>query len=226
MTVLASDFDRMKAARLAGLLYLAIIMLGIWSEMVVRAALVAPGDAAATAAGIAAHEGLFRLGIAADSVMALCDAALAVLLFLLLRPVNATVALMAMAFRLIQTAILGVNLLNLQATLLAIGDGGNGTETARRSLELHSFGYDLGLVFFGVNCLLTGWLLLRSGWLHGVFGYGLMAAGGVYLAGSYLRILAPALSSGFAPAYAVPLAAELGFCLWLLVKGLPTRRAA
>jgi len=220
----AYEFNRMEAARLAGAFYLAIIVLGLWSEMFVRASLITPGDAAATAAAILDHEGLFRLSFAADTLMVMSDTALAVLLFLLFRPVSAPVALTAMVFRLLQASTLGFNLLNQQAALLTVqGGGDNAAERALRSLDLQAYGYDLGLIFFGVNCLLTGWLLIRSGWLPRIFGYGIVAAGAVYLIGSYLRFIAPAFSESFAVAYAVPLVAELGFCLWLLFRGLPER---
>ena len=48
----------------------------------------------------------------------------------------------------------------------------------------------------------------------------MIAAGLVYLTGSYLLFLAPALADSFAPVYIVPLVAELSLCLWLLIKGL------
>ena len=47
-------------ARLAGVLYLAIILLGLTSELALRGALLVPGDAAATAERILAAPGLLR----------------------------------------------------------------------------------------------------------------------------------------------------------------------
>ena len=220
--------DPKAAARLAGALYLVIIVLGIWSEVAVRGALVIPGDPAATAANILAAKGLVRLSFAADSVMALADAALAVLLYLIFRPVSLPLALMAMVFRLVQTAIIAMNLLNQQAALLILDAGGLATglaggeanALAALSLALQRHGYDLGLIFFGVNSLLTGYLVIRSGFLPGLIGAMVMAAGAVYLTGSYLLFLAPALAGAFAPAYIVPLVAESAFCLWLLARGV------
>jgi hypothetical protein len=60
-------------------------------------------------------------------------------------------------------------------------------------------------------------LILRSGWIPRLIGFGIGAAGLVYLTGSYLRILAPGLADSFAPAYAICLLAELAFALWLLL---------
>lgn len=214
-------------ARTAGVLYLVIIVLGIASEVAIRAPLLTVGDTAATAANVRGAEGLFRLSLAADTVMACADAALAVLLFLLLRSVNGTVALMAMVFRLLQAAVIGANLLNQQAVLLVLGGGaglGEADALATLFLTLHGYGYDLGLIFFGVNSLLTGYLLIRSGWLPVVIGWGIVAAGLVYLVGSYLRILAPDAYDAFVVAYFVTLVAELAFALWLLVRGLGPKR--
>ena len=83
-------------------------------------------------------------------------------------------------------------------------------------LDLHAHGYDLGLVFFGVACLMMGALVWRSGLFARVFGAGLGIAGLVYLTGSGLRFFAPGLSPAFPPAYMLPVLAETAFCIRLL----------
>ncbi len=203
-------------ARLAGALYLAIIAFGLSGELAVRAMLVVPGDASATSANIAGAEGLFRAGILADAAMAVCDVGLAVVLYLLLRSFTPGLALAAMVFRLVQAAILGAGLTHLNATLLHL-DGGAaaGVMTA---LQSHAFGYDSGLIFFGVNCLLMGALLRRVPGTPRVLGPAIAAAGLVYLTGSGLRILAPDWATAFQPAYLLPLLAELWFAIWLLSR--------
>ena len=152
-----------------------------------------------------------------------------VLLFLLLRPVSPALALAAMVFRLVQSAIIGANLLNAQTALLlleggvaaASGLGADGVAAlAAISLERHAYGYDIALLFFGVNSLLVGYLVVRSGFLPAVIGYALAAAGAVYLVGSGLRLLVPDWVDLFELAYLVPLVAESAFALWLLVRGV------
>ena len=59
--------------RLAGILYLAIIALGVFGEAFVRGSLVVPGDATATAQAIAASESLWRAGIGGDLLMHVFD---------------------------------------------------------------------------------------------------------------------------------------------------------
>lgn len=218
-------------ARMAGALYAIIIILGIWSEAFVRSSLFVPGDPLGTAANIIGAEGLFRLSMAADAIMVIADVALAATLFLLLRPVSAPLAMTAMLFRLIQAAIIGMNLLNQNAALAIINsgatlagfDGAQVNALASLSLELHGDGYDIGLIFFGVNSLITGALLYMSGYFPRTLGVMMIAAGLVYLTGSFLVLLAPELSGPFSVAYGVPLLAETVFCLWLLVKGVNTR---
>jgi hypothetical protein len=218
-------------ARTAGLLYLVIIALGLTGELVVRSSIVSPGDATATAAQIAASGGLFRVGFLADSVMFLCDVALAVLLYVLLRPVNKTISLMAMCFRLIQTAVIAANLLHYHAAVIAL----SGSEYASAFgaeqlnalasffLDLHSHGYDLGLLPFGLSCLLLGYLVYRSRYLPRFVGVLLVAAGFTYLTGSYTRFLFPAHVRAVAPIYLVAIVAELSMCLWLLTKGVKVK---
>jgi hypothetical protein len=211
-----------REARLAGVLYLVIIAAGLGAEVGIRATLIAPGDPAATAANILAREGLFRLSLALDVAMGLSDAGLAVLLFVLLRPAGPTLALTAMVFRLVQTAILGANLLNQQAALLALTGPAPAEPEALALLMLatQSAGYDLALFFFGVASVMLGVLIFRSGYLPRGLGVLLAAAGAVYLTGSALRFLAPTLWEVFAPAYGVTILAETALALWLVLRGV------
>jgi hypothetical protein len=114
------DFDAPRSARLAGMLYLAIIALGLFGELGVRGALVVPGDAAATFGRITASPGLWRSGIVADLLMQVCDVPVIVIFYLLLRPVHRGVALFATLINLVQTAVLVANKLSLLLPLFLI----------------------------------------------------------------------------------------------------------
>lgn len=217
-------------ARVAGLLYLAIIVCGIFSEAYVRSSLIVPGDAASTAANILTFPSLFRLGFAADSMMVLCDVAVAVLLYALLKPVNPTLSLAAAAFRIVQAALLGFNLLFYYSALLILQEispdpvfeADQLNRFAMLFLDIHSHGYDLALIFFGFSNIILGYLIVKSAYIPSVFGYGLAAVALVYLAGSFIRFLVPDYSAEILPLYIIPLAAELSFALWLLFKGVRT----
>ena len=95
-----------RYARIGGVLYLAIIVLGLFGEAFVRGTLVVSGDATATASAIAASESLWRAGLAGDLLMHVFDVPVIVVLYLLLRPVSESLALLATFFNLIQTAVL------------------------------------------------------------------------------------------------------------------------
>lgn len=213
--------DLARMARLAGLLYLVIIVAGLGAELGLRGLLIDLSDAERTAAAILAAPGQFRLAVAADLVMALCDGGVAILLYLIFRSIAPALALSAMVFRLIQTVLIAANLMALQTACMLLS-GANGIADANALalifLDLHGHGYDLGLVFFGINSLMMGMLVWRSGLFARGFGVGLSIAGVVYLVGSALRFLAPELSSVFAPAYGLTIIAESAFCLRLLAS--------
>ena len=211
----------------SGLFYLVIIVTGISAECVIRAPRIDTGDAAATARNVLDNVALFRLGFAADSIMAMADIAVAVLLFFLFRAAQPVLATLAMVFRLIQAAILSMNMLLHHAALsLLLTDAPETASTALTVLNLQAHGYDLGLIFFGVNSLLMAALLVRADFAPRILAVLVAAAGLVYLGGSYVRFLAPSFHPAIEPAYLIPLIAELAFALWLVAKGLPGRAAA
>ncbi|MCA8880117.1 MAG: DUF4386 domain-containing protein [Rhodobacteraceae bacterium] len=220
MSTPVAPAEAVRMARIAGALYLVIILCGIWSEAAVRGGLAVPGDPAATAAHILEAGPLLRLSILADALMALADVGLAVLLYVLLRPAGPVLALMAMAFRLVQAAAIAAALSFQFAALRVLDPPFPGNDPlAAVFLSVQAHGYDLGLIFFGVNCLLVAVLLIRAPFAPAMLGWLIAAAGAVYLTGSILRFAAPGLWAGFQPAYLVPLVAEAAFCLWLLFRG-------
>ena len=218
-------------ARVAGLGYLVIIATGIFAEVVVRGSLIVSGDAAATAANITASEGLFRSGLAAELVMLTADVVVAFALFVLFEGVSRGLAILAAFFRLAHAAVVGANLLNLYIPLLLLGDATymGAFEPAQLHalvsvyLDLHAYGYALGLVFFGVHCLALSSLVLRSGFVPRALGVLLTVAGVGYLVDTFGRTLLTdyaAWETLFGIVVFVPaVVAELSFALWLTVKG-------
>jgi len=227
-SVNTTDITPQIYARSAGLLYLIIIVCGITGEVFIRSSLIVTGDATATASNIINSQGLFKLGLLFDLIMLISDVAIAVLFYALLKPVSKTLALMAAAFRLTQAAILGFNLLNYYAAFLLLNDTTGVTvfnaqqinAMALLFITLHSYGYDLGLIFFAFSSVVLGYLLIRADYFPAFLGYGLIAAAAVYLSGSLMRFILPEYLSAMQPAYVIPLLAELSFCLWLLVTGV------
>jgi hypothetical protein len=213
-------------ARLAGLAYLVIIAAGAFGYTT-GAAMIVWHDAAATAGNILASAQMWRAGLAAMLVMLLADVVLACLFYVLFRPVSRTLALLGLALRLVMAAIIGVNLLARLAPLLLLADAGaaaaldaaEAQALALASLRQFEYGFDIALVFFGVDCLVIGWLILRSTFMPRLLGALLALAGLAYLVNSFARLAYPAFDAPFdilIPAYV----AEIALCLWLIVMGV------
>jgi hypothetical protein len=222
-----------RLARIAGWLYLAIIVLGICGELVVRGALVVPRDPAATLERIAHAQSLWRAGVAGDLLMHVLDIPVMVIFYLLLRPVNHGLALLATLLNLVQTAVLAVNKLTLLVPILLVENPAYVQalpEVQRQALSYlainaHAYGFGIGLVFFGFTCLVSGHLIARSGFLPKVLGVLFQIAGLSYLANSFALLLAPSLAAALFPAVLLPaFVGELALCLWLIVKGVDERR--
>ncbi len=216
-------------ARLGGVLYLVLILVGMFSVIFVRNTLIVSGDAVATAKNIMASPMLWRMGIVADLLMHVCDVPIMLIIYLLLRPVNKNLAVFALLFNLIQTAVLVANKLNLIAALLPLqnADYLKAFEPSQLyaqmylSLKLHDIGFGVGLIFFGFTCLVNGYLIFRSGYLPKAIGVMMQIAGLCYLVNSFTVLLAPAFAGKISPSILLPsFVAELSFCLWLIVKGV------
>jgi len=198
----------------AGGLYLVIILCGVWSEGVARPALITPGAPEATARAIAAAPTLWTLAIAADLAMLLADVAIATVFLRLFAASSPLLSPLAFALRLVQAALIGAALLPLTlAPSLP-------PAMLDHAISLHGLGYDIGLIFFAVNCIVTAVMLLRAGLFGWMLPLALAGSGAVYMTGSLTALFAPVLNAAMQPAYALPLLAESGFCLWLMARGL------
>jgi hypothetical protein len=204
-------------ARIAGLCYLITIICGVFAEVFVRGRLIVRDDAAATAANILAHEPLYRLGLGADLVMLVAYVAVTVLLYVLLQPVDRIVSLLAAFFSMVGIAVLAANCLNHVAPLLLLPGR---AQEALFFLRLHSRGYSISGVFFGIYCMLIGHLIFRSRMIPRFIGV-LMGIGGLgYLIGSFTLFLLPAVHTRLPDLSLLGGIAELSLTLWLLIKGV------
>lgn len=228
MTELFAEASPRLKARAAGALYLITIITGVFAEAYVRGTLVARDDAAATASNILAREPLYRLGLAADLVMIACYVFVTLLFYELFKPAGRSVSLLAAFFSLVGIAVLAANTLNHLAPLTVLGGAQylSAFETnqlqalALASLRMHARGYTVAGVFFGIYCVVIGWLVFASGFLPRALG-ALMAVGGLsYLVNSFAVFLSPALSARLPDVMVLGGIAELSLCLWLTVKGV------
>jgi len=215
-------------ARIGGILYLMIIIAGALGEIFIRGKLIVSGDAMSTANNIMASQSLWRIGIAGDLLMHVCDVPLILVFYVLLRPVNKNLALLAVLFNLIQTAVLVANKLNLLMPLFLLGNADSLKAFESNQLyaltylfiKAHDYGFGIGLIFFGFACLIYGYLLFRSGYFPKTLGVLMVIAGLSYLTNSFTLILAPAYAGTIFPILVLALIGELSLCLWLMVKGV------
>jgi uncharacterized protein DUF4386 len=213
-------------ARIAGVLFLLSIVAGGFGEAYVPSKLIVSGDAAATAKNINASDSLFRMGFASYLIEAVCDIALTLILYLLLRPVRNDLALLAAFFGLVSTALFGVAELFYFAASLILG-GADYLKTfspdqrntlALLSLKLYGYGGGIFTVFYGIACLLRGYLIFRSGYLPKFLGV-LLALGGLgFVTKNFALVLVPAYASDI---LLLPIfLAAVSLTVWLLVRGV------
>jgi len=228
---ISTDINRQ--VRLAGILYLAIILLGLWGELAVRGTLVVAGDAAATAERIAASPLLWRSGLVGDVLMQVLDVPVIVVFYLLLRPVNEGLALTATLLNLVQTAVLVAERGQLLTPLLISGDAGavqafsvaQQQAFSQLAIRLHAHGFGIGLIFFGFACLIRAFLIYRSGLMPGPIALLLGGAGFCYLVNSFALLLAPDIAAVLFPAVLLPaLVGEASLCCWMMFRGIDLRR--
>lgn len=227
MTTLMANASPRGGARIIGAVYLLYFVTAILAGFFQRG-LVISGDAAATTNNILAHEALFRLGLATGLISTACYIAVTALLYELFWSVNSSLSLVAAFFSLVGCAIQAFGSLFQLAPLVVLR--GNPylsdikIEQSRALtlvfLEMHAQAVNICLVFFGIYCLLIGYLIFRSAFLPRLLGV-LMAFAGL----GWLSFLSPPLANTLSPHILVlGFIAELSLCLWLLVMGVNAQR--
>lgn len=218
-----------RYARTGGALYLMIIVLGAFAEGFVTSKLIVSGDPAATAHNLLASPGLWRLGVAADFIVVLCAVPLLWIEYLLLRPVNRQLVLLAVFFNLVSLAVESISKLFLLVVMptLANADYLGAFEPqqlqtlATLALKSHDVAFNIALIFFGFTCLVNGYLIFKSGYFPKLIGVLMQIAGACYLIACFAALFAPTFADLIVPAILLPpLIGESSFCLWLLVKGV------
>jgi hypothetical protein len=217
-----------RQARIAGACYLAVIAGGVFAALFVREPLFTAGDAAATASAIAANETLWRWGIAVHLLYLLPAAAAGVILYRLFRPVQATLALLALVFTMSDVAIEALLLATLSVPLAMTREGGalgaldEGQRNALGYLAIRFFftGWSFALLLFSGFCASIGLLILRSRLLPRVIGALMLAAAAGYFLSTLIGLVAPGQSSLLSWLLVPCFVGELSLALWLTVKGV------
>lgn len=215
--------------RIIALLSLLVIATGIFAQGFVSNGLIVSGDAAATARNIIANQGLYRLGFTVFLIEMVAQVAKTALWYVLLRPVNRSIAVSAafidLAGGVIKTFARVFYIVPLWVLLPTAG----GTPLVLRGftpeqvesialilLQINNRGAAAALAFFGFSITLNGFLILRStfmprwlGVLSMIFGLG------------WLTFLYPPLGSrAFLPVVLFTLLVSAVTIVWLLFFGV------
>jgi Domain of unknown function (DUF4386) len=184
---------------------------------------------AATAQNIAAHELLYRSGLAAHVLVTVTNVPLALIFYELFKVVNRRLALLDAFFILVATAVEAAGLLYQFVPLVLLGSGPYTNALPPSQLQalaylpgdLASIDYTIHTVFFGFDILCFAYLVYRSTFLPRALGVLLAIDGVAYLVYSFADILAPDLAADLVPWIQLPaLLGEGSLCVWLLVVGL------
>jgi len=211
-------------ARLAGACYLLGALASVFGQLIIPDKVVVSSSAATTAANILAHESLYRFSAVLAFVSVPFHLVWAILFYRLFRPVNRSIPLLAAFVMLLGcvmwtlSAFFSLAVLNvLKGTSSLSAFGPEQLQTlALVLLRLNVQAYDVGLMFFGLWCLLVGYLIAKSTFLPRLIGV-LYALAGV----GYLTLLWQPLAKYLYP-YNLALAGpgEASLLLWLVAKGV------
>ncbi|MEZ5115841.1 MAG: DUF4386 domain-containing protein [Candidatus Nanopelagicales bacterium] len=215
-----------RRARLAGGLYLTYILLTTLATTT-RGGIIVEGDPAATARNIAASEELLRVSFVLDVLAGVLFLLTAWALYVLLKPVNRDLALLFLLLNLAGVAVQCLNLLNLFAAVVVLGDPGflatvgvdPSQSLATLFLDLYDNGFVIAQFFFAAWLLPLGYLVYRSGYLPRFLGVLLMVEFVAWGAYPLQYFLLPDWVGLSYVSFVVGLIAELTLALWLLVRG-------
>ena len=219
-----------QAAKIAGVAYVALFVLGIFANFFVREGLVVAGDAAATVANIQDSELLFRFGIVSFLIIFVLDVVIAWLLYIIFRSESRDISLVAAWFRLIYTVFLGVAIIFFFVVLqllsgadyLSSFSGGQIEAQAMLYLDAFNFTWLIGLLMFGIHLIVLGYLILKSVSLPKYLGVLLVLAGSGYVVDTLaFSILSDydQYKDVFLAIVAIPsIVGELAFTIWLFMK--------
>jgi hypothetical protein len=201
----------------------------IFGESYVRGRLIVRGDATQTALNIIGSERLFRLSIAGDLVTYTGVIVLIWAFYVLVRPVNKNLALLAVLFRLAETAVLCVATVNSLVVLRLLSgaadlktfEAGQLHSLADLALSAQGLGMMVGFILLGLGSTVFAYLLLKSRYVPKA-----LAAWGIFSSlvlaiVTWSIMIFPNLGKVIGLAYMGPMGIyEVGLGLWLLVKGI------
>jgi hypothetical protein len=229
MTNRTAEASPLIYARVAGLAYVLIIILGIFCVGFIDSKLIVPSNNAATANYIMANDLLFRIGIAGILILYASVVVLSWALYVILKTVNKNLALLALLLRSGEAILGGATVLISFIVLLLLNGEDYSTifeaeqlqALAGLFLNVRTAALDIVLIFVGLGGTVFCYLFFKSKYVPGI-----LAAWGIF---TYLSMLVLALINILLPnrpemieivLFAVGSFFEIIFGFWLLFKGV------
>lgn len=217
-----TDNVRRKNALTAGLLYLGLIIVGMYAFAYAFPQVKIKGDIEETMSNIIKSESLFRFAILCVLVMNVISIVLVLYLYELFRPLNKTMAAFMLLFLLIGVTISMINEINHFALLIVSSDTGSYTLAQVQNLsglfiEMQKYGSYIAVIFWGLWLFPLGILLFKlETRISKVIGVMIIIAGAGYLFDSFIVFIFP--NSGIIPLTDYTFIGELFLTIWLLFK--------
>lgn len=230
MTISTIDQSQRKAAKIAGFTILLAIAIVFFGYFGISTRLIIPGNATETARNIMAHENLFRINIACNLIYVVNVLVLLTVLYVVLKPVNRNLALVAAFCRLVYALMWVVTILNMLGALRLLGDATylgvfevNQLQALARLQLASSFdAYYAGLPFWGLASTLCSYLWFKSRYIPRVLAaFGLISSAWCVIC-AFAFIAFPNFDKTVGLSwFDVPLVIfEMVLGLWLLIKGI------
>lgn len=213
--------------RFAGLLYVLISIVGFFAMGYVPGKIIVHGDAAATANNIAAHEMLFRFGIASELFGQAGFIFVALALYDLFKGVNRRHASLMVVLIVVSIPVALLNELNSFAALvlvrgadfLSVFDKPQRETMAMLFLNLHGRGFVICELLWGLWLFPLALLIYKSRFLPRFLGVWLALAGFAWVILSLTSTLFPEYQDTVNTYLQPAIIGEIVFMLWLLIKG-------
>lgn len=217
-----------KTARLAGLLYLILIITGVYSIIYVTSKIIVQGDAVTTSKNIIDNEFLFRTGLINDLISNTIFLLLVLVLYQLFKQVNEHRAKLMVALVVVQIpAVFIMEAFNITSLMIIKGEVLNTFELSQRQdlamlfLKINDYGMVTLEMFWGLWLIPFGLLVYKSGFIPRVFGILLIIAGIAYMNDSFVSLLFPTYSTFVSkPTLILVAIGEISITLWFLIKGI------
>jgi hypothetical protein len=213
-----------KMVLTAGLLYLGVIMFGIYAQ-ITRMGLIVSGDSAGTVDKIIASNGMLQIAFASDILGYTCYVLLGLTCYIIFKKINNGIAIVMLLFVIISGSYAFINMLDvldaIQMVSGAVPLTGAETDMVLMHLNTHADGgYLAQIIGWGPWLIPLGYLGYRSDFVPRIIGIILMVGGAGLTAQGFQYFLLPSMGDLFVPCIVLSIIGEFSICGWFLYRGI------